>query len=322
MPRIKCPGQEMAYHCTSRLVDGVQWWDEVEKEYLQDLMWRVTTFCGLELLGYTTMDNHYHQLLLVPAKQEASNAELLRRYEVLNGRGRGRWKSIQEGFEAGGGQAAYWRGWLLRQMGDISEHQKIFKERFSKWFNRRHERRGTLWCGRFNGTVVEVEGESLERVAAYIALNPVRAGMVRSPEDYRFSSYHAALGGDQRCLAGIRRVTGMEEGVNALSRLRLVMAWEGMKESGDGDKRSLDAQVCREIVSSGGQLPLSATLYWRNRYLVEGVVIGTHGYVEEMARRLGRRARRRTGSCGEQMKGSPGGLCALGRLRRAVYGFE
>ena len=79
---------------------------------------------------------------------------------------------------------------------------KELKERFSRWFNKKHARRGTLWMERFRSVIVE-GGECLRTVAAYIDLNPMRAGLVAEPEEYRWCGYTEALGGSQsRCGAG------------------------------------------------------------------------------------------------------------------------
>ena len=66
-------------------------------------------------------------------------------------------------------------------------------QRYVQYFNRRHDRTGTLWEGRFRSSVVE----SARYVLAcyrYIELNPVRAGMVRHAADYPWSSHTANIG--------------------------------------------------------------------------------------------------------------------------------
>lgn len=61
-------------------------------------------------------------------------------------------------------------------------------------FNRIHERTGTLWEGRFRSCVIESE-TYLFACYRYIELNPVRAGLVKAPEQYIWSSYRSnALG--------------------------------------------------------------------------------------------------------------------------------
>lgn len=59
-------------------------------------------------------------------------------------------------------------------------------------FNRRHRRSGTLWQGRFKSCLVDTE-RYMMTVYRYIELNPVRAAMVKRPEQHRWSSVHANL---------------------------------------------------------------------------------------------------------------------------------
>ena len=63
-------------------------------------------------------------------------------------------------------------------------------------FNMAHSRSGTLWEGRFHSCLVPTEDYVLA-CYRYIELNPVRAGMVSAPEQYRWSSFATnAHGGD------------------------------------------------------------------------------------------------------------------------------
>jgi REP element-mobilizing transposase RayT len=60
-------------------------------------------------------------------------------------------------------------------------------------FNRRHARHGHLFAGPFGAFLVDTEAYALE-LCAYVVLNPVRAGLVRAPEDWPWSSYRATAG--------------------------------------------------------------------------------------------------------------------------------
>ena len=90
-------------------------------------------------------------------------------------------------------------------MYDLSAYMKIVKQRFTQWFNKKHGRKGTLWEDRFKSTLVE-DGHAARVVAAYIDLNPVRAGMVSDPKDYRWCGYGEAVAGKQPARAGLQRV--------------------------------------------------------------------------------------------------------------------
>ena len=85
---------------------------------------------------------------------------------------------------------------------------KVFQSvgrRYVQYFNGRYQRTGTLWEGRYRSTVVDSD-RYLLAVMRYIELNPVRAGMVAHPDDYRWSSYafnaQGKLGADADWLAG------------------------------------------------------------------------------------------------------------------------
>ena len=61
---------------------------------------------------------------------------------------------------------------------------------FVRTINRRYNRTGTLWEGRFKSSLVDINHYCL-MCYRYIELNPVRAGMVSHPADYRWSSFHS-----------------------------------------------------------------------------------------------------------------------------------
>jgi putative transposase len=66
--------------------------------------------------------------------------------------------------------------------------------RYARYFNRTYHRSGSLWEGRYKSGLVDTDPYLLA-CYRYIELNPVRAGIIRRPEDYPYSSYHAnALG--------------------------------------------------------------------------------------------------------------------------------
>ncbi len=66
--------------------------------------------------------------------------------------------------------------------------------RYAQYFNRCYHRSGALWEGRYKAALVDTD-RYLLACYRYIELNPVRAGLVRAPADYDYSSYAAnALG--------------------------------------------------------------------------------------------------------------------------------
>ena len=75
----------------------------------------------------------------------------------------------------------------------LSKGMKYINGLYTQRFNRRHQRVGHVFQGRFKGILVERDAYLLE-LARYIVRNPVRAGMVRSAKDWPWSSYRATAG--------------------------------------------------------------------------------------------------------------------------------
>jgi REP element-mobilizing transposase RayT len=76
---------------------------------------------------------------------------------------------------------------------NLSRGMHWLNTRYAVWVNRRHERSGHLYGGRFKAFLIEKETYFRE-VLRYVALNPVRAKLVERPEDFVWSSYRATCG--------------------------------------------------------------------------------------------------------------------------------
>jgi putative transposase len=76
---------------------------------------------------------------------------------------------------------------------DLSAGMQYVNGRYAQWANWYRNERSHLFEGRFRSVLVETERHALE-VHRYIALNPVRAGLVRDPEEWPWSSLGAILG--------------------------------------------------------------------------------------------------------------------------------
>jgi REP element-mobilizing transposase RayT len=212
--RIKIPStqSEAAYHCTSRTVNGEWLFDAVAKEVLRRQIWQVADYCGVQVVTYTVMSNHFHVLLIVPRQEPVADTELLRRYKVLYPKPTkyqaARLEAIESELASNGPAAIAWRRRQLALMGDVSQFMKLVKQRFSIWFNKTHRRFGTLWAERFKSTLLDPQGQLRRTIAVYIELNAVRAGLVTDPKDYRFCGYAEAVAGNVVAQEGIRLVSG------------------------------------------------------------------------------------------------------------------
>ena len=187
------------YHLVTRVVERRFAFGVEEKERFRTLMRMMERFSGCRVLTYCVMCNHVHILLEVPPMREGglSDAELFERLGVLYseifvaGVAKELEQARNEGDEA---MVAEIHQRFTYRMHDLGQFMKGLLQRFSQWFNGQHHRTGTLWEQRFKSVIVE-SGTAARTIAAYIDLNPVRAGMVSDPADYRWSSYGEAVGG-------------------------------------------------------------------------------------------------------------------------------
>ena len=76
---------------------------------------------------------------------------------------------------------------------NLSEALRRLNSRYAQWWNKRHERVGHVFQGRFKDQIVQQEGYLLA-LCRYVAMNPVGAGLVERPEDWEWSSYAATIG--------------------------------------------------------------------------------------------------------------------------------
>ncbi len=320
LPRVKVGGEmEAVYHCISRIVGGERFIRHRGKEILRRQIWRVSDFCGVEVLTYCIMSNHFHLLVRVPEEQEVTDQELLRRFFVLYGEEKISIKSLAAMLQKNGREAKAWRKLMLGRMGDISIFMKMLKQRFSIWYNRSHERFGTLWAERFKSVLVEDVEFALQIVASYIDLNPVRAGLCNDPKDYRFCGYGEAMGGWARAQSGICSLMRAQKAWPTAAReYRVGLFGRGAMPKAGG-KRNIDHKKVSEVMKRGGWLSRTELLRCRVRYFSDGVVLGSQEFVqyqfEQIREQLG--PRRKSGP--RPMQGGDwGGLTVLRGLQKGV----
>ena len=114
---------------------------------------------------------------------------------------------------------------------DLAAGMQYLNGCFAQWANWRRDEDGHVFKGRYAARQVQTEGHALE-VHRYIALNPVRAGLVRSPLDWPWSSLRALLGQRKpESFLDIRSVLD-EFGPSLVSSRRRLRSfiWDGLAE--------------------------------------------------------------------------------------------
>ena len=299
-------GKPAIYHCVSRVVDRGFRLGQAEKEEFVRRMRRLEGFCQVRVLTYCVMSNHFHILVEVPERprQDPGDAELLEHLRTLYGGRRlaeVRWQLEHHRGQGNHRAAEALRQRYLRRMWDLSVFLGELKQGFSRWFNGRGERKGYLWEDRFRSVLVE-DGHAVRMVAAYIDLNPVRAGMVGAAGDYRWSGYGEAVAGRQRAREGLRQVMLERElgGAEASVALRAVADWRkvlgayrGLLADASPAAGGAAADTASPRDAGGGKgaggggrrgergrIGEAEMLRRKVRYFVDGWVIGSKGFVE------------------------------------------
>jgi len=310
----------------SRTVAGERLFEKREKEVLRKMLWQVAEFSGGEILTYCVMSNHFHVLLHFREEGSLSDQELMRRYRVLYPKPTkyqvASARVLERKLARGGEEAVEIRERLLARMGDVSEFMKTLKQRFSIWYNQNHDRFGTLWAERFKCVLVEGRGFALQTMSAYIDLNPVRAGLVDDPKDYRFCGYAEAVAGGAPALEGLQKIwaaySGPVDSAEALREHRMLLFGQG---AGPGGGASISREAAlRVLEQEGGVLPRSVALRCRVRYFTDGAILGSAEFVRGFRREWQRGRRRKVPEAGHSMLGADWeDLCVAKTLKRGIF---
>ena len=309
----------------------------MERERLVEILREYEEFCGVRILTYCVMSNHFHVLVEVPKRPEnlPSAEEVLQRLRKLSCiQFLGAFEHSLAAFrrnQDSAGEQRYLESYY-RRMWDVSWFLRLVKQRFSSWYNHRHERKGTLWEERFKSVLVDGAGPALAAMAAYIDLNPVRAGMVSDPKDYRWSGYGEAVAGRKRARLGIQAVVtafrpGREETAAKsleLYRMQVFAVGNESHENLTAEGRLVRGAISREKVAAvllaRGKLSLAEYLQCRVRYFCDGAIFGSREFVEAMFQshrdRFG--PQRVTGA--RRMRGVDTELFTARDLQRGVFG--
>jgi len=300
--RIRGVGKSY-YHCLSRVVDRNFVLHDEEKEHFVALMRKLEAFHGMRVVTYCIMSNHFHLLIEEPDEETVQSLDaetILKRIEIL-------YDSLTAGTvreeleRARANEDTKWEEQILNRfrsrMGDLAAFMKELKQRYSQWHNRRHGRKGTLWEDRYKSVLVEGDSKALMTMAAYIDLNPVRAGIVSKVEDYRWCGYASAVGGNQWARRGLGRILADSDQISGTDfeekwpdTAGLYRCWlyhEGREreiaELGTKvQKKGFSQQEVEKESQRDGQMTMAESIRHRVRYFTDGAVLGSEAFVNQV----------------------------------------
>ena len=144
-------------------------------------------------------------------------------------------------------------------LANLSAGMLVLNGSYTSYFNRRHGQVGHLFQGRYKGQLVE-DGHHFDALSRYIHLNPVRAGLVRTPEQWPWSS-----------CSGYYRASRAEPWVT-----------QGPVLAAFGGATSAGRRRYRRFVEAGLAEPPPSPF----AEAVHGLLIGSAGWVEGIRTRL------------------------------------
>lgn len=268
IPRIMITGEPAVYHVMSRTaLDGFPFGD-VEKDFFVGLIKRFSRLYFTEVLGFCCMGNHFHLLVRMLPESDFSDKDIRKRFMEFYGDDR----------NFSRGQIPFFR----EKWSSLSEFVREIKLGFSRFYNKRHNRRGFFWGDRFKSVVVD-NGETLINCLSYIDLNPIRAGIVKRPEEYRWNSigYHIQTGNKDNLLSldfGLKEF-GFLDAHERLKEYRKFMYETGAVDANRG--APIDLKILTEEKKKDFNIKRIERFKLRTRYFSDSGIIGTKEFVSK-----------------------------------------
>jgi REP element-mobilizing transposase RayT len=256
-------------------------------------------FCGVRVVTFCILSNHFHLLVEVPRRPDPDQlpddselVDLVRRADCTYDAGALERNLARFRKEGNSVAAEQLRERFFSRMWDVSWFLRLLKQRFSQWINNSTNRTGYLWEGRFRSVLVEGPGPALATIAAYIDLNPVRAGMVEDPKDYRWCGYAQAVAGGRLAREGLgvavkARLNGREVGdQEAMAEYRAFLFESGREReagrNGEKGRRGFSQEEIQTVLAAKGKLELGEALLCKVRYFTAGMIFGSRAFVNKV----------------------------------------
>ena len=172
---------------------------------------------------------------------------------------------------------------LRTKLSSLSEFVREIKVGFARYYNRRHNRRGYFWGDRFKSVIVD-KGETLINCLAYIDLNPLRAGIVSRPEDYRWNSlgYHVQTNNRDNFLStdfGLKEFNVKSQKERIRRYRRYVYEAGAINRPEKGKTKVIGDKILEKERNREFELSRSDRFRYRTRYFTDSGIIGSKEFV-------------------------------------------
>jgi len=292
-------------HTISRVIDRQYRFGQEEKDYFCKLVRDQSKFSGVNVVTACVLCNHFHLLLeqldascggrLSWPELEKRLAAIYQPKQVQSFRNE--YENLVKMNDPELLDQFFSR--FERRMNDVSMFMKEVKQKFTQWYNRRNNRKGTLWEERFKSVLVEGSQATLMVMAAYIDLNPIRAGIVERVEDYPWCGYAQAVRGDPDAREGLgiildqsHHIAGDDFAQQWEETHHLYRQWlyhRGREVAGDADrgirgKKGFSDDEVEQVVNHQtkcSEVSIAESLRNRVGYLSTSRAFGTEEFIDQ-----------------------------------------
>ena len=275
-PRLINNDETTVYHVMSRsALDGFPL-GNVEKDFMLDLIRRYSKLYLVEILGFALMGNHFHILVKMVPECKFTDEDIKKRHAAFYGDKR----------LLADGQIPV----LREKLSCLSEFMREIKVGFTRFYNKRHHRRGYFWGDRFKSVIVE-SGETLINCLVYIDLNPLRAGLVERPEKYRWNSigYHIQTNNKDGFLStdfGLKEFNVKSQKERVRLYRKYIYETGAIQTSDKKYVKSINEKIIAKEQKKGFDISRTDRFLYRTRYFTDSGIIGTKEFVSENYRRF------------------------------------
>jgi hypothetical protein len=172
---------------------------------------------------------------------------------------------------------------VRKRLCSLSAYVKDIKQGFTRYYNKKYNRRGYFWGDRFKSMIVE-DGRTLVNLLAYVDLNPIRAGIVKRPEEYKWCSlgYHVQTRnkGDLLSVDFGMKEWNEHSPKEIVRKYREFVYETGAVDVGKGaviDQKIVDKERKRKFNISRVE-----RFRYRTRYFTDAGIIGSKEFVSEV----------------------------------------
>jgi putative transposase len=273
LARIKAEDSGAFYHLCGRVTGVIGEYPLDDKRVRRKIVDFIRLFSRVyccQVLGFCIMGNHYHLVVRMDAPRSMTRKELRERASILYK------DEILDGW-----LAASWSRFEARIF-DVSELMRSLQSKIARWFNATHNRRGRFWADRFKSVLLEDE-KAMFDCLLYVELNPLRAGIIKRPEDFDGSSLYYRELKDDKWMVPITEIMNRPKRVEALRDYKSCIYYRGSVPTKENQaaisKRIIKEEEARGFASEG-------IFTKRIRHFTDGVVIGSEEFVREKLNRL------------------------------------